>query len=366
MVNKTKIIIIGGFLGAGKTTSILSIAQSLLARGNKVGVVTNDQGSRLVDTAYLKSHGLEVLDVTGGCFCCNFDKFVNRLRELSAKEEYDYILAEPVGSCTDLVSTMLKPMKDGKAGHYQIMPLSIVVDPVRLLRLSADSGKEMPDEVKYLLLKQLEEADIIAVNKLDLLNEDETHEILNYLTEKYPKKKLILVSAKENVGIDNWIKAIQNQTLSFAKHSLDIEYDLYAKAEADLGWLNTSCKFETVRNCSGNDLILDLAERLKEGLLSTNNEIAHLKLYLQSGENDCKLSCTSIHDDIVFDKKMNVLIHQGSLLINIRANIGPKELKNLSETALKEVIKQYNGTLQNVQTECFAPSYPNPFYRYLN
>ncbi|MDR0287724.1 MAG: cobalamin synthesis protein P47K, partial [Clostridiales bacterium] len=96
----TKLIIIGGFLGSGKTTVILELAKRFLSLGQKVGIVTNDQGSELVDTEFLRANGLSVLEVTGGCFCCNFDEFTRKVEELAKSEMPDVILAEPVGSCT--------------------------------------------------------------------------------------------------------------------------------------------------------------------------------------------------------------------------------------------------------------------------
>ena len=64
---------IGGFLGAGKTTTIARLALDYQAAGKRVGIVTNDQTWDLVDTHHLRSQGFDVGEVTGSCFCCNFD-----------------------------------------------------------------------------------------------------------------------------------------------------------------------------------------------------------------------------------------------------------------------------------------------------
>ncbi|MEG2203074.1 MAG: GTP-binding protein, partial [Christensenellaceae bacterium] len=111
MKDRMKLAVIGGFLGSGKTTAILDIAKKLMGSGIKVGIVTNDQGSDLVDTNFLRSAGFPVLEVDGGCFCCNFDEFVRKLNTLARENLPDIILAEPVGSCTDLVASIFKPMQ---------------------------------------------------------------------------------------------------------------------------------------------------------------------------------------------------------------------------------------------------------------
>jgi G3E family GTPase len=67
-----KIYLVGGFLGSGKTTAIIQACRILMADGKKVGVITNDQGKYLVDTAFMKFNDIPTVEVTGGCFCCNY------------------------------------------------------------------------------------------------------------------------------------------------------------------------------------------------------------------------------------------------------------------------------------------------------
>ena len=130
--NKTNLVVIGGFLGSGKTTSVLNMARYLVCQGKRIGIVTNDQGSQLVDTQFLVQAGLPVLEVTGGCFCCNFDQFSEKLNQLAADQLPDYILAEPVGSCTDLMATIFKPLKAKYTQQFSLSPLSILADPKRV------------------------------------------------------------------------------------------------------------------------------------------------------------------------------------------------------------------------------------------
>ena len=101
--------LVGGFLGSGKTTAIIGAAQLLMAQGKRVGVVTNDQGRYLVDTALFAS-SLPTVEVTGGCFCCNYDNLQARLDQLQASAQPDVIFAESVGSCADLVATVVRPL----------------------------------------------------------------------------------------------------------------------------------------------------------------------------------------------------------------------------------------------------------------
>ena len=73
MGDTARYIMVGGFLGAGKTTTLIRLAEKLQAEGKKVGLITNDQAADLVDTALVKSGNFPVEEIAGGCFCCRFN-----------------------------------------------------------------------------------------------------------------------------------------------------------------------------------------------------------------------------------------------------------------------------------------------------
>lgn len=103
--------IVGGFLGSGKTTAIANASRLLMQQGKKIAVVTNDQGKYLVDTSFIGSNNVPTAEVTNGCFCCNFNSLSDQIQFLEQTIQPDYIFAESVGSCTDLVATVLKPLQ---------------------------------------------------------------------------------------------------------------------------------------------------------------------------------------------------------------------------------------------------------------
>ncbi|MBM4165271.1 MAG: cobalamin synthesis protein P47K, partial [Lentisphaerae bacterium] len=127
---QTKLILVGGFLGSGKTTLLWEAARRLTGRGHSVGLVTNDQAPDLVDTAFLSRSGAGVQEVSGSCFCCNFGGFINAVKSL-IDQQADIIIAEPVGSCTDLSATILQPVKDQHPA-IDLAPLTVLADPGRV------------------------------------------------------------------------------------------------------------------------------------------------------------------------------------------------------------------------------------------
>src|SRR3954447_505567 len=132
---RARYVMIGGCLGAGKTTSVARLAEKLHARGLRVGLITNGQGNGLVDTSVLRSRGFATEEIPGGCFCCRFNSLVDAAAKLTTATRPDVFIAEPVGSCTDLVATVTYPLRRIYGDSFLIAPVSVVVDPIRAARV---------------------------------------------------------------------------------------------------------------------------------------------------------------------------------------------------------------------------------------
>src|SRR5262249_55343823 len=170
---KARYIMIGGFLGAGKTTAMTQLAKRFADRRRTVGLSRNDQSSGLVDTALFRSKGFPVEEIPGGCFCCRFDSLVEAAHKLDETARPDVFVAEPVGSCTDLVATVSYPLRTMYGERFDVAPMSVLVDPVRAARIFGldETGAQFSEKVIYVYRKQLEEADIIVVNKCDTITQ---------------------------------------------------------------------------------------------------------------------------------------------------------------------------------------------------
>lgn len=359
----THLVVIGGFLGAGKTTAILAMAKHLLAQGQRVGIVTNDQGSDLVDTAFLASEGLPVLEVNGGCFCCNFDEFAAKVAELADSEMPDVVLAEPVGSCTDLVATIFKPLARNVTKSFALRPLSILADPKRVARLmKADEAQLFPDEINYLFQKQMEEADILLLNKCDALSEAEQTVLLDYLRARYLMADVLALSAKEGIGLSDWAARTASSPVQM-RTIQNLDYDMYADAEAKLGWLNSTLLVRFLEDTDINAFGLAILRRISDALSVEHHEIAHLKLYAVDEGDWMKLSQTSLETEPAFNRQMRTPTCTVNLVINARANTSPQVLQDAVEDAVKCEMKQYGARYENWHTACFSPSRPNPTHR---
>ena len=171
-------IMIGGFLGAGKTTTVGRLARHYMAQGKRVGIVTNDQTTDLVDTHSLRSQGFEVGEVAGSCFCCNFNALTETVEGLGEAQLPDVIIAEPVGSCTDLVATVIRPLMQVYGKPLDVSPYGVILKPSHGLKiLRGDTQRGFSPKAEYIFRKQLEEADFIILNRIDELPADEANDI---------------------------------------------------------------------------------------------------------------------------------------------------------------------------------------------
>ncbi|MGI9429675.1 MAG: GTP-binding protein, partial [Bythopirellula sp.] len=221
-MEKTRFLMIGGFLGAGKTTTISRLARHYTANGLRVGLVTNDQAYGLVDTETLRAQGFHVGEVPGACFCCKFDDLVETAAALGADGQPDIILTEPVGSCTDLVATVLRPLNRLFGDRYELGPLAVLCKPEHGRKILGDGTSGFSPQAAYIFLKQLEEAQVILLNKVDRLSPDEQQTLLGQLVERFPDKTVLPGSAATGDGFDHWIAALEDDT-ALSAHPLDID-----------------------------------------------------------------------------------------------------------------------------------------------
>ncbi len=358
-----RFVMVGGFLGAGKTTTLGRLARYYSDRGQQVGIVTNDQADGLVDTQNLRSQGFSVEEVAGACFCCRFDDLMDRVDTLD-KNHPSVILAEPVGSCTDLVATVVQPLKDLYGQRFSIAPYSVIFKPshgLRILQNQANAG--FSPKAAYIFRKQLEEADAILLNRIDELQEEQTEELTRLVQEQYPGVPVLRLSAKTGAGFDS-LTELLDQEGNFGRRILDIDYDTYAEGEAELGWLNCSVRLTAPSEFSLDELLLKIISLLQHRLKERQAEVAHLKSIglwegffgvanLVSNETPPELSLPSHCQVKVTD-----------VIVNARVAMDPAVLEQDVLAVLDQVCQSRQATIGHQQTQSFRPGRPEPTHRY--
>ena len=356
---------IGGFLGAGKTTAVGQLAKRLTDQGLRVGLITNDQSVGLVDTAMLGARDFPVEEITGGCFCCKFNSLLEAAQNLTRDAQPDVFIAEPVGSCTDLKATVSYPLRRMYGEDYSIAPLSVLVDPLRAMRiLGLEKGKNFSEKVIYIYLKQLEEAEIIVVNKCDLLSKAQLDALTAALQSRFPGKPIQHVSARQGTNLDAWMQSIASAELAHGQ-SMDVDYDVYAEGEALLGWMNCTATLQAEEVFNGNEFVQQLAQRLQNQLSAASAEVAHLKMTLTPDAGNDLAVLNLVRNDVQpeLSHALAEPLLAGVLIVNLRAEVDPEFLRDATVQALEASAKTTKLSATVDHLEAFRPGRPTPTHR---
>ncbi len=360
-----RFVMIGGFLGAGKTTTVARLARHYRARGQRVGVVTNDQAHDLVDTNALRAQGLAVEEVPGACFCCRFDELVGRVGALQTSERPDVILAEPVGSCTDLVATVIQPLKDLYAGRFEVAPYAVLFKPshgVRILRNQSAGG--FSPKAAYIFKKQLEEADAIVINRIDELDPPAADELARLVTEQFPGTPVIRASATTGVGFDA-LTAFLDQAGAFGRKVLDIDYDTYAEGEAELGWLNATAHLTSPTPFDLDALLTAVLGELADVCRALGGEVAHLKLI---GMDEA--GAFAVGNVVSSDTAPKLSLPSGlkpraaELIVNARVAVDPAVLEAEVKRVVAAECAKVGAAAEFRTSQSLRPGRPVPTHRY--
>jgi G3E family GTPase len=363
-MKQLRFIMVGGFLGAGKTTALARLARFYLDRGQKVGLVTNDQAQDLVDTTSLRAQGFPVEEVPGACFCCRFNDLVGKVEELETSQRPDVILAEPVGSCTDLVATVVQPLKDLYGDRFEVAPYPVLFKPshgLRILKSEASSG--FSPKAAYIFRKQLEEADAIVLNRIDELNDATVTELTDLVRAAFPATPLLRLSAKTGQGFAALTEFLE-QSGNFGRKILDIDYDIYAEGEAELGWLNSSIHIAADQPLPLDAFLIDVVTRLQQDLVRHGGEVAHLKAIGLADASFGVANLVSSASRPELSLPSRALVNEFELIVNARVALDPERLAEqvrqtvATASALRGAMAEFH-TMQS-----FRPGRPQPTHRY--
>ncbi len=357
------ILFVGGFLGAGKTTLLWAAARRLIARGQRVGLVTNDQAPGLVDTEFLRRQGVSVGEVAGSCFCCDFDGLIREAEKLRHSVGADVLIAEPVGSCTDLSATILQPLKENFRENFRVAPLTVLADPSRLEAMLSDGRGGLHPGAAYIFWKQLEEADLIAVNKCDQIDGEARERIEGLLRQRFPGSAARFISAALGEGVEAWLDSALGAGEGGSRIA-EVDYDTYAEGEAALGWLNATYELRRPGQTTDWEIVaLDVMGRLGLALAEERATIGHLKMLLEAGAQYIAASVTRAGEEPSVRGAISGSPDAARLTINARVELPPETLREIVTVAVTEAIGA-DAPIAPSQISAFRPRRPTPTHRH--
>jgi hypothetical protein len=307
------VVLVGGFLGAGKTTLIGKAARILQARGIVVAAVMNDQGGNLVDTEMARHSGIPADEVVGGCLCCRFPDLIEALARL-AEYEPAVVFVEAVGSCTDIVATTLRPLLRDYALHYRIAPFTVIVH------------REPQDpDLRFLFDKQREEADLVITRETD---------------------------------VTGWVDQLLAGDQPAGTKTIEVDYQRYAEAEAALGWLNAQMTVHPSPELSPAMIVGPLMDELDARLTAAGICIVHLKVIAKSDTGYVKAALTRRGEEPAVEGALDASpAARHDLLVNLRALGDPSEMRKIVEGAFSRL------DAAPLALQAFRPAVPVPYQR---
>ncbi len=188
----TKIDIISGFLGAGKTTFIKKLLEEAIA-GEKVVLIENEFGEIGIDGGFLQDSGIEIREMNSGCICCSLvGDFGRSLSEVISKYAPDRVIIEPSG--VGKLSDVMKAVCD-VAGEIDVaLNGSVTV-------VDAQKCKMYMKNFGEFFNNQIESAGTIVLSRTDVADADKVAASVDLIREKNPKAAIITTPISKLTGV---------------------------------------------------------------------------------------------------------------------------------------------------------------------
>jgi G3E family GTPase len=189
---------LAGFLGSGKTTLLVRLGTDLSKAGKKVAIIVNEVGEVGVDGAVIDSYGLRSVEITEGCICCSLSgSLQNTLKMITKEYNPNIIIIEPTGiAFASKIKQIIRISMVGEDNVYTIC----LIDAYR--------AKKLFSEARLFLSRQVLGAEVVAVNKVDIVDDQLRDEVANIIRDISPSSRIMFISAKEGMGIEELVEIL--------------------------------------------------------------------------------------------------------------------------------------------------------------
>ncbi len=184
--------IMGGFLGSGKTTLIMKVAEKYISSGKKVGVLVNEIGEIGVDGATISGGGLETVELAEGCICCSLSgSLQSTMKEIESQIDPDVLLIEPTGlALPHKVREIIRGTVDD-----EYVSIIGICDAYRFATLR--------EKKEDFLRMQLSKSDVLWINKVDAVEFDAVFDVSTWLRGICPGVTIHMVSGRTGEGLES-------------------------------------------------------------------------------------------------------------------------------------------------------------------
>ena len=187
----TKIDIISGFLGAGKTTFIKKLLEEAIS-GEQVVLIENEFGEIGIDGGFLKNSGIEIREMNSGCICCSLvGDFGKSLAEVLTKYKPDRVIIEPSG--VGKLSDVMKAVRDVAAEIEVTLNSAVTIVDVAKCRMYMKNFGEFFNN-------QIENAGTVVLSRTDIAAVDKVNQAVELIREKNPAAVIVTTPCSQLSG----------------------------------------------------------------------------------------------------------------------------------------------------------------------
>jgi G3E family GTPase len=331
-----KVMIIGGFLGSGKTTAIRRISRQLSDAGKRTAIIVNEIGEIGLDGETLKSPGIITEELTSGCICCTLRISMQyTLQTLEEEFRPDVVIIEPTGIA--FPGQIREEIEVMGLSELSFAPVVTLVDPGRF----GTEAKEIPKFIET----QVKEAEILGINKVDVAPAEIILATEKMLAELNPEARILKFSAKqgdkqfEDLLIHLALPGIEKPSQD-RKNSIEISE---VSAHSVLYTLK-SCKYNPEE---GRNFIEESLQAIRDRVKEINPDfIGHVKLSLKLPDSMIKGSVTSSEEapQVEFIPRTNERFELR--LLSAITKVPKNRLTGIVEKTLEEKLNESNVSFE--------------------
>ncbi len=348
-----KFAVFSGFLGAGKTTTMMALTSFCSERYGKAAMISNDlgEGVTLADHKLAQLGGCRASQITGECICFCHDVLTEKL-ERYYDEGCELVLSDIPGFGVGAQEHVYHGLTEKYPGQFALAPFTVLIEPENLALLRSGQAGDMG----FILDAQLREADLIVLNKCDLLPGHARGDALAWLSQRYPWTKQLAVSAKTGEGLDALCRALREGTASLRHPEIDYDADDLQNAMGSLS--EYYLQYRALVCCDdfdGNAYLTELAQEIQRTVAAAGGEIPHLKLLAWAPEGDyAKADILGTNRQIELPHRFENPCTDLAVVLNTSAVCPDETLNRLIGEAVEAVSARYQLELTVFKKDHFG------------
>ena len=347
-----KFAVFSGFLGSGKTTTMMALTRYYSAHHGKAAMISNDlgEGVTLADDRLARLSGVNASQITDECICFCHDVLTERLNEYY-DSGCDLVVSDIPGFGVGALEHVYHGLSKGYPGQLELGPFTVLIEPRNAELLRNGQGGDMA----YILHAQLMEADLIVLNKCDLLEPAELEANRTWLADHYPQASVITISAMSGKGLEELSQALIQGKASMQHPDIDYEDKNLQNAMDQL----TEYYLEYVAQVCCNDFdgteyLSDIAHMVQAELQARDYEIPHMKLLAWEREGDYgKVDLLGMNRPIEITRRFENLCTDIAVVLNANAACPASTLDEIIQEAVNATSQLYQLELRLFKKECF-------------